>query len=90
MDIWISYASFDISTFEDVTYWSRDYVTISFMWIFELTNDIGINLLWYLFTKILSFFHRLDIWFGYGYLNYLKNIWFIIVDIWPGKPILYM
>ena len=29
MDIWISYAAFDISTFEVVTYWSRDYVTIS-------------------------------------------------------------
>ena len=26
-----------------MTYWSRDYVTISFMWIFELTNDICIT-----------------------------------------------
>ena len=43
MDIWIRYAAFDISTFEVVTYWSRDYVTISFMWIFELTNDICIT-----------------------------------------------
>ena len=40
MDIWISYAAFDISTFEVVTYWLRNYVIISFMWIFELTNDI--------------------------------------------------
>ena len=37
------YAAFDISTFEVVTYWSRDYVTISFMWIFELTYDICIT-----------------------------------------------
>ena len=43
MDIRISYALFDISTSEDVTYWSRDYVTSSFMWIFELTNDICIT-----------------------------------------------
>ena len=43
MDIWISYAAFDISAFEVVSYWSRDYVTISFMWLFELTNDIGIT-----------------------------------------------
>ena len=26
-----------------MTYWSRDYVTISFLWIFELTNDICIT-----------------------------------------------
>ena len=37
MDIWINYATFDISTFEVVPFWSRDYVTIYFMWIFELT-----------------------------------------------------
>ena len=42
MDVWISSAAFDISIFDVVTYWSRDYVTISFMWIFELTNDICI------------------------------------------------
>ena len=43
MDICISYAVFDISIFEVVTYWSCYYVTISFMWIFELTNDICIT-----------------------------------------------
>ena len=41
MYIWISYAAFDISTFEAVTYLL--FVTISFMWIFELTNDICIT-----------------------------------------------
>ena len=43
MYIWISYATFDISTFEVVTNWSRDYETIPFMWIFELTYDICIT-----------------------------------------------
>ena len=43
MGIWISYAEFDISTLEVVTYWSRDYASISFMWIFELTNDFCIT-----------------------------------------------
>ena len=100
MDIWISYAAFDISTFGIVTYWSRDYVTISnSLMTFVLPIVIFIY-------KDLAYFHCLDIWFGYGYLNYKKKNkqtnkqtktkqnktkkkpnWFIIVDIWPGKPI---
>ena len=42
MDVWISYAAFNISTLAVVTYWPRGYVTISFMWLFELTIDICI------------------------------------------------
>ena len=82
--IWISFAAFDKSIFEVVTYWSRR--TFSFMWIFKLTNDICIT--YYDIYQDLVCFHCLDIWFGYGYLNYLRNIWFIIVDIWSGKPII--
>ena len=33
----------ELATFEVMTSWSRDYVTISFVWIFELTNDISIS-----------------------------------------------
>ena len=96
-DIWISYAAFDISTFEVVTYWSRDYVTISFMWLFELTNVICIT---YCDIYLLrsSLFHCLDIWFVYGHMKYLKNICFIMwtfdlenlyvhLRLWPWKPI---
>ena len=87
MDIGISNAAFDVSTFVVVTYWSRDYVTISFMWIFELTNDICITYcdIYLLRSSLFSLFGHLIF---YGHLNYLKNIWFVIVDIWPGKPIL--
>ena len=88
MGIWISYAAFDISTLEVVTYWSRDYVTISFMWIFELTNDICITYcdIYLPRSCLFSLFGHL-IWLWISELR-KKNIWFIIVDIWPGKPIL--
>ena len=77
--------AFDISTFEVVT-WSRDYVTTSFMWIFELTNDICITYFdIYLPRSCLFSLFGHFIWLWISELP-KKTIWFIIVDNWPGKP----
>ena len=71
------------------TYWSNDYVTVSFVWILNS-----------LMTFILPGYYRLiclftEIWFSFivdlplDICIAWKNIRTIIVDIWPAKPLLY-